>query len=889
MKREYNSEAIAVISYNGRFPGAESVEKFWENLAGGIESVSTFDNVEFKLEDMQHESGKRFLNADAILRNIDQFDAAFFDLSPREAEIMDPQHRLFLEICWEAMEKAGYTSQKYPGTIAVYAGANLSSYMVRNLYSNPGLVDRVGTFKTMLLNGQDFLATRVSYLMNFKGPSVNVNTLCSSSLVAVHSACQALLTYQCDLALAGGTNVQVSRNEALFYQEGGIGAADGHCRAFDADANGTVSGSGLGVVVLKRLEDALADHDHIEAVIRGTAVNNDGSEKNSYTAPNPDGQAACIADAIAMSEVDATTINLIEAHGTGTHLGDPIEIAGLTKAFRLYTDKTQYCAIGSVKTNIGHLVTAGGVASLIKVMLAMQHRQIPASLNFIKPNPKIDFASTPFFVNTQLRTWHGVDDAPLRAGVSSFGIGGTNAHVVVEEPPAPAAPSQDRGNWKLLILSAKTPTALTMQHHNLRAFIKTNHTVNAADLAYTLQVGRYDFANKEIMLFRNIAELEAQMESAAITYTEKPSTLPVVYLIPGADTAYAGIGRALYDEEPLFRQHLDECAAILLKNYNFNIKEVLFTRNREFKNEEQTICQFCVSYALVRFWHTCGVVPQQIAAYGTGLLIAAVVFGDLSLEQAFLRLFHRQDGKLPDLSLPLAELNSTGEQLDPARLQSFMNENPGRIFILAGAGKRLVAASGSGTKFLYSLAEDEQEESKTLLTSLGYYWLWNGGVDWNRYHGTNKANRIQLPTYPFERQRYWIEPGNAISTDKGVATATVPSETKLSRQPRPQLQNAYVAHRNSTEEVLVQYWQEALGIDCVGIHDDFYDLGGHSLLAAALVPRINDRFKLKLELHQLMEKSTIAELGEYIDTCQWVTGTGQNTDTVSENYEVGSL
>ena len=384
---------VAIIGMTGRFPGAGNIDEFWENLRNGVESVRFFSREELIAMGIDEYllDNPQFVAADAILDGMDLFDASFFDYSAREAEIMDPQHRLFLESAWEVLESAGYNSEFFPGRIAVYAGSALSGYMIRNLNSDPDLVQKVGTFKIMIANSQDFLATRVSYKLNLTGPSVNVNTLCSSSMVAIHLGCQNLLDYNCVLVLAGGVSFQISRNEAFFYQEGGIGSPDGHCRAFDVRANGTVSGSGLGIVVLKRLEDALADGDTIYAVIKGSAVNNDGSSKNSFTAPNVDGQAECIAEALAIAEVDPETISYVETHGTGTDLGDPIEISALTKAFRSYTQKKKFCGVGSVKTNIGHLVTAGGVASLIKTVLAMRQHLLPPSLNFETPNPKIDF------------------------------------------------------------------------------------------------------------------------------------------------------------------------------------------------------------------------------------------------------------------------------------------------------------------------------------------------------------------------------------------------------------------------------------------------------------------------------------------------------------------
>src|SRR5688572_15243750 len=368
-------EYVAIIGMTGRFPGAKNTDEFWQNLRDGVESITFFTADELAQSDLDQTllNNPRYVGADGVIDDMDMFDAEFFNIPPREAELMDPQHRLFLECAWELMEQAGYDSETYPGRVAVYGSANLSTYLMRNVLTNPEMRETTSSFQTMITNDKDFVATRVSYKMNLKGPSLSVATLCSSGAVAIHMGCQTLLNYQSDIALAGAISLQVSRNEAFFYQEGGIGDPDGHCRAFDAKASGTVSGSGVALVALKRLEDAIKDGDYIHAVLRATAVNNDGAIKYSYTAPSVEGQAEVVAEAIALADVDPETITYIETHGTGTRLGDPIEVTALTQAFRGNgAEANQYCAIGSVKTNIGHLVNAGGVASLIKTVLAMQ-------------------------------------------------------------------------------------------------------------------------------------------------------------------------------------------------------------------------------------------------------------------------------------------------------------------------------------------------------------------------------------------------------------------------------------------------------------------------------------------------------------------------------------
>ena len=445
------TDGIAIIGMAGRFPGSRTIEAFWRNLCGGAESIRVLTDEELVASGVDPAllRDPNYVKARGVLDDIESFDAGFFGFTPREAEIMDPQHRVFLECAWEALERAGYAAEGGRGRAGVFAGAGMNGYLLSNLAPRSDLVDAVGAYQLRLGSEKDFLTTRVSYKLNLRGPSLDVQTACSTSLVAVCLACQSLLTYQCDLALAGGVSISVPQRVGYLYQEGGIHSPDGHCRAFDARAQGLVGGSGAGVVVLKRLADALADGDHIHAVIRGFATNNDGDGKVGFTAPSVGGQAEVIAEAQAMAGFEPDSLSYVEAHGTGTRLGDPIEIAALTRAFRAGTGRTGFCAIGSVKTNFGHLNTAAGAAGLIKTLLALRYGEIPPSLNFQRPNPKIDFANSPFFVNTTLRPWQ-TNGTPRRAGVSSFGMGGTNAHVVLEQAPPSAAGGPARP-WHLLV------------------------------------------------------------------------------------------------------------------------------------------------------------------------------------------------------------------------------------------------------------------------------------------------------------------------------------------------------------------------------------------------------------------------------------------------------
>ncbi|HEY0607437.1 MAG TPA: polyketide synthase, partial [Herpetosiphonaceae bacterium] len=449
-------ETIAIVGMAGRFPGAKTLREFWENLRDGVEGITFFSEEELAAagENRALLEHPQYVKARAVLEDVDRFDAGFFGFTPREAELMDPQHRIFLECAWEALEDAGYVPENYDGAIGVFGSTLMSTYLLANLYPNQELMEASGALAVRIATDRDFLPTRVSYKLDLKGPSFCVQTACSSTLVGAHLAIKSLLDYECDIALVGGVSISVPQTRGYLYHEGGIYSPDGHCRAFDAQARGTVVGSGMGIVVLKRLEDALEDGDTIRAVIRGSAINNDGAQKVGYTAPSVESQAEVITMAQTVAKVEPETISYIEAHGTGTSLGDLVEVTALTQVFRESTDEKQFCALGSVKTNIGHLDAAAGVAGLIKTVLALQNKQLPPSLGYEQPNPEIDFANSPFRVNAQLSDWIS-PKGPRRAGISSFAVGGTNAHVVLEEAPEVESDEPERSHH-VLLLSARS-------------------------------------------------------------------------------------------------------------------------------------------------------------------------------------------------------------------------------------------------------------------------------------------------------------------------------------------------------------------------------------------------------------------------------------------------
>ena len=542
--------SLAIIGMSGRFPGAPSIERFWENLRHGVESITPFSRGELQAAGVDPAAfdNPAYVSAGSVLEDVDLFDAPFFGFSPREAESLDPQHRLFLETAWHALEDAGYDPATFPGLVGVYGGCAMSSYL-DHLQSNPEFMALLGYLQVHIGNDKDYLTTRVSYKLDLKGPSFSIQTACSTSLLAVAVAGDHLLSRQCDMALAGGVCVRVPQKSGYYFEPGGIFSPDGHCRVFDENAAGVVFGNGVGVVVLRRLADALADGDPIYAVVKGWAVNNDGAAKGSFAAPSLDGQVDVIARAHAHAGVRADTITYVEAHGTGTSVGDPVEIGALTKAFRASTTKKGFCAVGSVKTNVGHLDPAAGVASLIKTILALEHREIPPSLNCDTINPAIDFANSPFFVNRELMPW-AYDKGPRRAGVSGFGIGGTNVHLVLEEAPAVEA-GDDPRRHHLLVLSARSPSALQTMSATLAEQLTVTPGMDAADVAYTLQVGRRAKEHRCAAVYTDaddlVAALAASDGSRIIGAAGTPRERAVAFMFSGQGAQYVNMARGLYD------------------------------------------------------------------------------------------------------------------------------------------------------------------------------------------------------------------------------------------------------------------------------------------------------------------------------------------------------
>jgi acyl transferase domain-containing protein/thioesterase domain-containing protein len=877
---------IAVIGAAGRFPGARDLSQFWSNLRDGVESVTFFRDEELRAagEGPDLVSDPAYVKAQPLLADFDRFDAAFFGFSPQDAAVMDPQHRVFLEVGWEALENAGHEPEAFPGNIGVFATCGMNTYMMYHLVNNRRIMDTVGEWLVRHTgNDMNFLATRLSYELNLKGPSMNVQTACSSALVAIHQACQSLLSGECELALAGGSTIVLPQGRGYLHKVGEILSPDGHCRPFDARARGTLFGSGAAVVVLRRLADATAAGDQILAVVKGSAITNDGSDKVGYLAPSVEGQAKAIMEALALSGVDPETISYIEAHGTGTIVGDPIEFVALERVFRQFTQRRGYCALGSLKSNIGHLGEAAGVAGFLKTVLALLNRQIPPSLHYEAPNPQIDFASSPFYVNAQLASWPA-PNGPRRAGITSLGAGGTNCHVIVEEAPTPE-PSGPSRPCQLLPLSARTHAALDIATDRLAAHLKEHPDANLADVAYTLHGGRRAFAFRRALVCRNVEEAIERCDSrqGVVTSQAGADAPPVVFLFPGQGAQYPEMGRELYESEPVFHDEVDRCAEILKQSSGVDLRQAIFAAgspDRARSQLDQTALTqpalFVIEYALAKLWMSWGVQPKAMVGHSIGEYVAACLAEVFSLDDALALVADRgrlmqqtAPGVMLAVALPAAEIqrrlsspgtdnrlalaavnapslcvvagpfdamaewergltasgieckhlhtshafhsalmdpilepfarrvarvalaapsipyvsNLTGtwirseEAVDPEywvrHLRSTVRfseglatllENGKPVFLEVGPGRTLSGLAqqqpARPAAVLQSLGRrsESSRELEVLLKSYGHLWVLGCKLDAARFYTGQRRRRLSLPTYPFERNRYWIEP-----------------------------------------------------------------------------------------------------------------------------------
>jgi acyl transferase domain-containing protein/thioesterase domain-containing protein len=878
---------IAIVGMAARFPGARTPAEYWANLEKGVEWVRSFTDEDLKRAGVSAAelSHPHYVKSGVVLEDFDHFDADFFGFSPKEAAILDPQHRQFLECAWEALESAGHVPETFSGSIGVFGGCGMGAYFAMNLLTNRDLVESVGLFLLRHTgNDKDFLTTRVSYCLDLRGPSVNVQTACSTSLVATHIACQSLLSGECDMALAGGVTIEIPHRRGYVYQPGEILSSDGHCRAFDHRAEGTIFGSGTGIVVLRRLADALRDGDVIHAIIKGSAVNNDGAGKVGYLAPSVDGQAAAITEALAVAGVSAESIGYVECHGTGTKMGDPIEVAALTQAFRQSTTKTGFCAIGSVKTNIGHLDTAAGVASLIKASLALSNAKIPPSLHYEAPNPEIDFEHGPFFVSRELSPWQRGAE-PRRAGVNSLGVGGTNAYVVLEEPPQRTKAAPSARPYQLLTLSARSRAPLDQASSQLADRLSEPTDDDLADVAFTLQTGRRAFSQRRVLAARSATEavelLRALDPRRVFTHDASKPTSSVAFLFPGGGAQYPRMGLGLYESEPVFREWVDRGLEIAKQHVGQDLRPLVFPTDDGLAAAKDTLERpslqlpaiFTIEYALAQLWMSWGVEPAALIGHSMGENTAACLSGVFRFEDCLGLVALRgrlmdeiESGGMLSVALPAAELkpmlgdldlasinapslsvasgprpllqeleqrliqrgveakwirihiaahsrmlepilpryvaflqsislsepripivsNLTGKWLtreqatDPQYWGTHLRktvlfadgiktllEEPRRALLEVGPGKTLSSlarqctdiAPGQATLSSLRHPDEEVPDAAFFLTVLGRLWASGASVDFEKLRKGETRRKVSLPTYPFVRQRYFIEPG----------------------------------------------------------------------------------------------------------------------------------
>jgi amino acid adenylation domain-containing protein len=976
--------AVAVVGMAARYPGARTVDELWQVLRDGRETVSFFSDDQLDPGiPASLRTDAQYVKARGILEDAEQFDASFFGISPREAEVTDPQQRVILELAWESLEHAGHVPGSFDGRIGVFAGKYNDTYWSENVVKRPEVVEAVGAFQAMVANEKDYVATRIAHKLDLTGPALSIHTACSTSLVAIAQAVRSLRAGECDLALAGGVAITVPVRGGYLYQEGGMLSNDGHTRPFDADAQGTVFSDGAGMVVLRRLSDALRDGDTVYAVIRGVAVNNDGAAKASFTAPSVDGQAMVIAMAQADAGVGARSISYLEAHGTATPLGDPIEVEALTRAFRAHTSDTGFCALGSIKSNFGHAVIAAGVAGVIKTALSLQRELIPPTVHFRAPNPKITFDKTPFFVNKEPTAWPRGRE-PRRAGVSSFGVGGTNAHVVLEEAPPPEPPGASR-SLQVLLISARTPAALDVATRTLGEKLQATPDLPLSDVAFTLHTGRRPFRHRRAVVANVALEAAQALTGDLQRLPIRPSEAreaSVVFMFPGQGAQYVGMGRSLYRDEALFRECIDRCSEGFSGSLERDLRHVLFPGQgdeelaaaslRETRYTQPAL--FAVGYALARLWESWGVRPRAMVGHSIGEFVCAVLAGVMSLEHA-LRLVGAR-GKLMfdcppgDMLSVRAPAGEVAQHLEPglaiasdngpsmcvvagppdavARLRSRLEaqalackplhtshafhspmmdpvvepfsrlvadvslsapripfvstltgtwitseqardpgywarhlretvrfseavatlwREPGTVLLEVGPRATLATLARqqvtdkSRQVAISSLGDSEQTEWDALLSAVGRLWCCGIEITPSAFWRGQTRRRVALPTYPFERQSYWIAPpASAGSASDGSTIYPTREESIIVSSPSGQH-----AARIATD--LRQIFEDASGIE-IGADDldtNFVELGLDSLFLTQVALAVQKRTGVKVTFRQLVESmTTIRALADHI-------------------------
>jgi amino acid adenylation domain-containing protein len=991
------SADIAIIGMAGRFPGSDSIEELWENLRDGKETISFFTKGEIdKSLPESLRNDPLYIGARGLLPSAKTFDPGFFGLNPQLAAAMDPQIRVFLEIAWEALEQAGHLPKHYKGSIGVYSGSEINTYYENNIFNNNELKSQIGDLQIYTVNGKDFIAPRTSYHLNLKGPSVSVHSACSTSLLAIAEAVKAIRMGMCDIALAGGSSVTAPIYSGHLYDDGFIKSPDGRTRPFEASGKGTVFSDGAGVVLLKRLEEAEKDGDIIYGVLKGVGVNNDGGDKGSFMAPSAKGQAGAIINAFNDAQISPSTISYTEAHGTATPIGDPIEIEGLKIAYGKQ-EKNGYCALGSIKSNMGHTTAAAGVAGLIKVVLAMRHKKIPPMVGFNTPNPNIDFANSPFFINNKLIDWKA--NGPRRAGVSSFGIGSTNVHVIVEEYEMKPKSTSSGLPLQLLTWSAKNQNSLLGYENALGNFIDKSKNIALADIAYSLNATRDDFNHRSFLIAdtnNNAAEeLISKKTKSAKSSVLKRVPSEIGFLFPGQGAQYLQMGKTLYDNEKVYRGAIDKCAELLMEDLKLDIRHIIYPEINSNEAEEllkdTRLTQpalFVTEYALSQLWMSWGIKPTFLCGHSIGEFTAAHLAGIFTLKDALHIVALRGSliSKLPGgsmlavrvpvekvyellpSSLSVAAINSkqfcvvSGTNEDIANfiqeldsqdipnkllvtshafhssmmnpiLDSFKNElekiklsiprlpiistvsgtwltdteatspiywvnhlkNTVRfadamdtafelddyVLLEVGPGQTLTTlarqqAVGKIIAAFPSLTipkEEQENEYSTILNALGELWLRGINPDWKSFYAQQQRQKIDLPSYVFDRKLCWIEPLSVVETTV-VQKSIVLDVPLVSNTPIISIKkesSSLKTNESRKDSILVKISEiikNASGIvyESDAASNTFLELGLDSLSLTQLSGRLKKEFDLPITFRQLNEGfKTPSLLADYLD------------------------
>ena len=804
-----------------RFPGIKSIESYWEVLAGGIDALqlTSSTSADLGIEALDRLTGSSPIRVNTALEDMSEFDASFFKLTAREAEITDPQHRIFMESTWEAIEKAGYNTLEYPGLIGLFAGVSSSTYLINHLLSRREESQSNSDLELMIGNDKDHMTSQVAYKLNIRGPVVTVQSSCSTSLVATHLACESLLSGQCDMAIAGGVTIKFPQVPGYVHQQDGLTSADGRLRAFDANATGTVYSNGLGIVVLKRLEDALHDRDTIHAVIKGSAMNSDGANRIGYAAPGVDGQASVIAEALSVAQISSQAVSYVETHGSGTPLGDDIELEALSRAFAT-ADRTQFCAIGSAKTNVGHVEMASGMAGLIKTVLSLKHEQIPASLNFETPNPRLKQSDCPFYVNKRLIDWEAGAYGRI-AGVSSFGLGGINAHLILAEAPEQYT-EPDELECELLVISAKTQSALLNMCLNLERYLAKYPRLNLKDMAYTLKTGRAVFECKHTIIFRDRNHLLQQLCNVDLEIKPDSSLSPssrknVYFNFSNFPVLSMKAVAGLYHQNVRFRQIASEISDTIRAAYPFDLKMAIRSGNTASDVIAKKMESWGIQTALGRLFMEWGQAPSDLFGEGVGEWVAQALSGRCSATQALEKIVQMVDSVHSTAQNRFAERGLVLQFGCPQSLE----ENV--------------------------LAEVENEGQIWLQTQLASLWSAGVNLDWTSYYANERRSRVELPTYPFERKTFWVGP-------LSHKTAIVPEGGRNSQQ-------SDIAYY---QQFIKELWESSLGIEITHLQETFFELGGHSLLATHILFMLNKSLETEITLQQFFDHPTVEELAELV-------------------------